>query len=65
MTEAERQTKKADLINIIFDTLFNNKQYEQLNTDETSSEEVNANKNEITFDIYGAKFILKLTEATR
>ena len=51
------------MIDLIYDTLFNNKQYEQFNTDLTDSQCLDYSKNQIEFKYNGKQYVVKVIEA--
>jgi hypothetical protein len=51
------------MIDLIYDTLFNNKQYEQFNCDNVNDQIVDYSKNQIEFEYNNKKYVIKMLEA--
>lgn len=54
-------TKETELIQSIYDTIFNNKQYEQFNPDEVESQQLDYETDSITFWQGDKQYQVKLT----
>lgn len=50
------------MLDIIYDTLFNNTQYEQWNIEKATNQCVDYSKNQIEFEYNGKSYILKVIE---
>lgn len=51
------------MIDLIYDTLFNNKQYKQFNADLTDNQCLDYSKNQIEFEYNGKQYAIKVIEA--
>ena len=51
------------MIDLIYDTLFNNKQYEQFNPDLAENQCLDYSKNGIEFEYNGKQYFIKVIEA--
>lgn len=54
--------ENGKMIDLIYDTLFNNKQYEQFNTDLTDNQCLDYSKNQIEFEYNGKQCVIKVIE---
>lgn len=50
------------MIDLIYDTLFNNKQYEQFNCDNANNQLLDYSENQIEFEYNNKKYIVKILE---
>ena len=50
------------MINLIYDTLFNNKQFEQFNANKAENQCLDYSKNQIEFEYNNKNYIVKITE---
>ena len=52
----------ANFTDVIYDTLMENKQFEQIDIEKVINQSVNANKGSISFEYEGAQYFLAITK---
>ena len=56
------KNNSQNMLDLIYDKLFDNKQYEQFNCNYTENQIVDYSKNQIEFEYHNKKYIIKVLE---